>query len=484
MPQWCIVDIACIFAMEIYQKWLNRVISGGRCDFDELYKRLINIKPSTNELKSYYALKTALEVRKGDAIKANESLIKLKIYAEDDVAIVDFLEALIAYIQREIERSELCIDRCLELNPDFLIAAVLKTKIICANFKGIKVKNIFKNDQAKTRFSLDYFIESQRCGKSLSESIDTFSNDLQLNKHFSATGPFEGLSWTSYGFSFHERNYKELCAKAIVKIETLFSIKIEKDFSYNQNIAPIHETISFVGRDLSRAKPQIDILPDNNNKGLQMLCSPGHWITSQNHLLCFVLSEIQALMKDKVQKKLKVHEIGPGCGYMLKVLSGIENISLSGSDCYDSKSFDFEKLAESQSIFTRFSENSTLELLCYHTINSLTGAIDCIVNFPISLNVFPVEFIEADLVYAHLPVVDQFEGNWAPEDWRNFFENIFQASGSQVKSIVIAANNHSKALKNFCFTVSNNELDYFNMKVIDGPFCNGLIVIIRRKYLP
>ena len=109
--------------------------------------------------------------------------------------------------------------------------------------------------------------------------------------------------------------------------------------------------------------------------------------------------------------------------------------------------------------------------------------LDCIVNSPVTLNALPAELVDADLVCSHLPVIDYSDGKWVAQDWKMFFQNIFNAPNSRVKSIVIAANDHSKGLKDFCLLASEKALNCFDVKVVNAPVCNGLIVIIRRSRL-
>ena len=290
-----------------------------------------------------------------------------------------------------------------------------------------------------------------------------------------------GISWSSPGFSFHEKKYIDLCTEAIAKIETLFSVKIRKDFSLMQHLAPIEDIMQVVGESFSRAKPHINDFPDINNKGLQMLCSPGYWSTSQNHLLCFILSEIQRLNGGNEKKKISIHEVGPGCGYLLNVLSGIKNVSLSGSDCYDSNSFDIAHIATSKLDFSETINGKPLEIFCYYLINNLSGLINCIVNSPVSINSLPAELTEADIVYSHLPVIDQYDGDWNVEDWKTFFNNVFNKTGSRVQSLVFAANDHSKSLQSFCSQISQKGWQNLDAKIVRGNICNGLIIVLRKR---
>ena len=142
-----------------------------------------------------------------------------------------------------------------------------------------------------------------------------------------------------------------------------------------------------------------------------------------------------------------------------------------------------DSLVESKPKFDKFFEHERLELFCYYSINRITGKLDCIVNSPVTLNAFPAELIDADLVYSHLPVVDKFDGQWVAQDWKIFFQNIFNAPNSRVKSIIIAANYRSEGLRDFCLLSSEKALNCFDVKVLNAPICNGLLVIIRRSHL-
>lgn len=460
-------------------------MSGGPYDFENLYKTILKARPDNENRKRHLAIKIALEIRMNELAKAKRSIASLREITQKDGALINFLTALIYFIEGDMEKSEVFVDRCLDLNSNFLIAVTVKMRILFMDRKRAKNQNLFdqilKKYQSNAKILSDYFISSQRNNANLSEQIDIFNDGMRMNECSLSANSFTKLSWTSSGFKFHERAYKNACTGALTQIEKIFSLKIAKDFSPMQHAVSIEDIIPAIGVESSRAIPHIQDFPNFNNKGLQMLCSPGYWTKSQNQLLCFILSEIQTLRRNNKIKKVNLHEIGPGCGYLMWVLSGIEDISISGSDCYNHKSFDIKEIKKMDMSFSETIDNKPLEYFCYYLINKLTGMLKKIINHPVKLNSFPIELIEADIVYSHLPVIDQYDGNWVAEDWNNFFKNIFYSSHSSVKSVIIAANNHSEALRDFCSIISKKELDSIDAKIIRGNICNGTLIIARRK---
>ena len=320
-------------------------------------------------------------------------------------------------------------------------------------------------------------------GCNLSETILLFASRIGLSGFAENNKYPVSLEWREDG-SFFEifESYRKSCEACLMQIEKIFDIKISKDFKYGQAKCDLHKIFSIVGEELSRARPIVLSNPRlDNNKGLQMLCSPGYWATSQNQLFAFVCAEIQFIRSaQESDGEIVLHEIGPGCGYIMKLLSSLKNVSVNGSDCYDIDSYDIKKIKKNGSNYLDLDSRFRMELFSYYLSNKELGSLKSIFNSPVRIDAFSVELMSSDIIYSHLPVIDQCGGGsiWGSREWMSFFENVFTSPISKVQSIVISRNAHSAGLCSDHFQTLSSSV--YGINVYDN-ICNGNVVVVRRR---
>ena len=470
---------------ETYLKWINHAMSGGNYKFNKFYRSLITVNPSKEDLAIYFTLRAILEIRLNLIELAQKSNINAKKSSKNNSAISEFLSGVIEHVKGNTIDAKKYFNRCLAIEPTFYPAQKMNYILLSKNFSVQEVENLFKKtineEPQNTRLLIECFLFFQLNNASLNflQSLlakETLGEKTDQRNFIPANNLLE-----CFDFKDLVGQYYSFCIKALEHVENIFATKIEKNFQAWQSICRLEDTLPVVGEALTRAKPVLKNGPDTKNKGLQMLCSPGYWTTSQNHLLYFILSEL-LLMRTQHKKDdfIRFHEIGPGSGYLMFLVSKLSNVIVSGSDCYDKNSFDIKSLMREQPIFSEKVGSQSLEHLCYYIINEISGMLKYITCFPITKKSFPPELIEADIVYSHLPVIDLYEEEWGVDDWKLFFENIFTAPGSKVKTIIIAGNSHSKNMAEYGSKIKNNFTDSFSLTFIKGDFCSGNVLIARK----
>ena len=67
-----------------------------------------------------------------------------------------------------------------------------------------------------------------------------------------------------------------------------------------------------------------------------MLIKPKYWARSQDQLFAVICRELKYMTPEhlSVNGRIKLHEIGPGCGYIMKIFSNIDRVEVSGTDVY------------------------------------------------------------------------------------------------------------------------------------------------------
>ena len=471
--------------LNTYLKWINYSMNGGPYKFRKFYKLLVDTKPAAKDLGIYFTLRTILEIRLGLLGMAQISNMNAIKSSKNSSAIGEFLSGIIEQAKGNKIDAQKYFDHCLALEPSFYPALKSKYLLLSQNRPKQESENLFRNAIKErpndTRLLIEYFLFSQRENTNLKKAKSLLIKKSLNKKENAPSFPLSTDSSESLNFKDSEAQYFYFCGDALKFIENIFAIKIEKNFQAWQSTCRLEDTLPVTGEALTRAKPVLKDGPDTKNKGLQMLCSPGYWTTSQNHLLCFILSEIQIMRSErKINKPIKFHEIGPGCGYLMLVLSKLKGAIVSGSDCYDKRSFDLKALAKQKPTFSETIDSKLLEHFCYYVVNNISGMLGKITLFPVTKKSFPKELLEANIVYSHLPVIDLYDEKWGAGDWNLFFENIFKAPTSKVETIIIAGNSHSKKLAEFGLMADQHASDIFSVTFIEGDFCSGNLIIARR----
>lgn len=473
----------------IFSEWAKKVYSGKRgLDCKKLYKITSNQKSiDSNKQKSYFLLKALLEIRLQYFSQASRSIESLRGLMQGDTGFIYFLRSLIECSTGDVDLAMKSLDRAIDLDPSSICCMELKAFLLSQssdkNLYKLFVKELCDNNACNafsTVLELDFNLLH---GINISESIMLFASRVELNSFAEHVERPAFLEWSEYG-SISEifEVYRRSCKDCLLQIERIFDFNISKDFEYAQAECTLHRLKSIVGEEFSRARPFILGNPKfDNNKGLQMLCSPGYWMLSQNQLFAFICAEIQFIRSTQGSDgEIVLHEIGPGCGYMMKLFSSLKNVSVTGSDCYDINSFDVTKLEDNGGNSFNFDASSCMEMLTYFLSNQELGNLESISNSPVGIDSFSIEMMSSDIVYSHLPVIDQCdpENIWGSSEWMSFFENVFISPISKVKYIVISRNAHSEGLRSdHSKTLSSN---IFDVKIYDN-FCTGNVVVVRRK---
>ena len=477
---------------------INDAANGSYVDFVAQYHQLVQIKSVRKDfLHLYYHLRALLAIRSGqlsDAEKCVHLFYKLKPSGKKHR---DFLLALIANGAGRIDESVSLLKECLFAEPVSLRQLYFLSSIYTLSESPDSMQPGINHELTAfrpkdIRLQIDLFTSNLLKGGLISDSLIPFCCSSPFAPLAFDLTSFVYLEWEHENMANLKKMFRGYCQSALNRFDRLFHLDLE--FGYFDDRLNSIDSVGYIlderrRRVSIRLRDQLHkVLP---TKALQMMAKPDCWMQAQDHMFPFLCAEISRIMSICDCSVLNVHEIGPGCGYLIGLLSGIKNIVVTASDCFDSRSVeghgddfpleDFvSKTASSQLSYEK------LDLFCYYLVNNEAGHDLSVENHPVSFDSFSNALLDSELVYAHLPALDIYDSEgcrseaWDHEKWMMFFNNIFSHPKSKVQSVVIAKNKHSKGLDDFDRYMKSFSGLSWRLIALRGPFCCGLVVVARR----
>ena len=405
-----------------------------------------------------------------------------------EIAKSSLILAISCFSLKEIDKSERLLSKFLAKDPQHPVAINLLSLLYLRQrpTSNMALRNHIKltnNNTNNAKLNIDLFFNCINHGVPLDTALEALDKSL-TPKRSTKKVPRCSLIFQNKSILDLKNDYEIKCSKALSQIEKIFSIKIVPGEYAWDDYCPIWEISTVIGKEYCRQEVNIEgaELGKASTKGLQMLFKPKYWAMSQDELFAILCRELKYMSPNPLSAdgRMKLHEIGPGCGYMMKLLSNIDRIEVSGTDVYCFDKFSVLLQKSTPEDFRSFFDQHSLEYFAYEAINTIIGFSKLISGCGIGLNEFSERMLDADVVYSHQPVIDQLEDPvWDARKWLSFFENIFTKESSRVRIVVIALNAHSD--RGIVDKAQNIKNDIFELEVILGKICQGVILVARKK---
>ncbi|WP_250398530.1 hypothetical protein [Synechococcus sp. MU1648] len=347
---------------------------------------------------------------------------------------------------------------------------------------------------SNSRISLDLFTASCLAEVSFSDALMAFcSSEFLRDMEYSVIHSYD--LQVNQSLSKLKETFRVACASALSRFCNLFDVSVDK-VPHDDRAANIVNCSSIQNPRRRRVSVRIKGKSANSlpQKALQMLSKPDCWMLSQDHMVPLLSAEIARIRSLKRRNLVNLHEIGPGCGYLLHIISSVNFVSCTASDCYDSDSFSsILRVGENPGLIdfasgshSKLLSYEKLDLLCYWLANTECCQDRVVSNFPVSSSSFPESLLSSEIVYSHLPALDLYDANglrseaWDEYKWYDFFENIFTHPDSRVQTVLMARNWHSVGLERMENMLSFRPPKCWRASFLRGNFCAGLVVVARR----